>query len=398
MKYDKRAVVVVGLGYGDEGKGLATDYLCQLLPKPLVIRFNGGGQAGHTVVTSDRKRHVFSNFGSGTLRGVPTYWSNYCTFSPESTITEYQELQTLGVKPVLMLDNWCPVTTHYDILYNRAIEATRGNARHGSCGQGFGATIERHNILQTKLYACDLLISSLLKDKLQNIRSYYQAKIDQETKFSFKQFDHDAEDERFRQYATEISILSQQGAIRFVEESEMLSHHNDWNSFIFEGAQGILLDMDFGFFPHVTHSNTTTKNALKLLENQFKDSVKAEILYVTRSYQTRHGAGPFPNDRSVLLMGTEGETNKYHEYQGEFKTSCLDIDLLNYALSCDAKFSAGLKKHLIVTCVDHLKDKLIPCYKDNTFKLIGHEELSIFLETKFISQVFNFSSCSECML
>ena len=70
--------VIIGLGFGDEGKGLITDYFCSKLKNPLVIRFSGGHQVGHTVIYNDI-RHMFSNFGSGTLRNIPTYWSKFCT-------------------------------------------------------------------------------------------------------------------------------------------------------------------------------------------------------------------------------------------------------------------------------------------------------------------------------
>jgi len=88
----KKACIVVGLGYGDEGKGLTTDFLCGQSKFPLVIRFNGGHQAGHTVVTKDGVRHVFSSFGAGTLRNAPTYWSRYCTFSPAYLLYELESL------------------------------------------------------------------------------------------------------------------------------------------------------------------------------------------------------------------------------------------------------------------------------------------------------------------
>ncbi|MCS6833028.1 MAG: adenylosuccinate synthetase, partial [Flammeovirgaceae bacterium] len=126
----KKASIVIGLGYGDEGKGSTTDYLAFKAidegEKPLVIRFNGGQQAGHTVMTSSRLHHVFSNFGAGTLRNVPTYWSAYCTFAPGNYLKEWVALRQLEIVPRLYLDGRCPVTTHYDVLYNRCLEDARG--------------------------------------------------------------------------------------------------------------------------------------------------------------------------------------------------------------------------------------------------------------------------------
>lgn len=114
---------------------------------------------------------------------------------------------------------------------------------------------------------------------------------------------------------------------------------------IFEGAQGILLDRDFGVFPNVTRSNTTSKNALKLYP--FK-----EIYYVTRSYLTRHGNGFLPDEKPLKLINNKKETNTGNRYQGKFRTAELNTDLLNYALQCDSHFAKGGKKNLVVTCMD----------------------------------------------
>ena len=85
---------VIGLGCGDCGKGITTDYLCSQAKNPLVVRFSGGQQAGHTVVYNGM-RHTFSNFGSGTLRGAPTFWSKYCTMDPIGIKNEHSVLHAL---------------------------------------------------------------------------------------------------------------------------------------------------------------------------------------------------------------------------------------------------------------------------------------------------------------
>ena len=313
--------VILGLNFGDEGKGLTTSFLCSQTKKPLVVRANGGHQAGHTVVHNGN-RHVFSSFGAGTLQGVPTYWSSYCTFSPISFLHEFDLLKSNHIDPIIYVNPLCPVTTPFDIGYNRAIE--KGN-RHGSVGVGFGATIQRQENYY-KLFVQDLFYESVLVAKLKNIASYYRAFLNV-----------DAEIENFLEYVREVkkiirlsddSILKTQGYIP-----------------VFEGAQGILLDMDFGFFPNVTRSNTTSKNALNLYHSD-------EIYYVTRSYLTRHGNGFLPNEKKLDLINNEHETNKTHEYQGEFRTAQLNVELLNYALACDNQFSRNLKKNLIITCAD----------------------------------------------
>lgn len=191
---NKIAYIVVGLGYGDEGKGLTTDYLCLNNSKPIVIRFNGGHQAGHCVVTKDGKKHIFSNLGSGTLRNVPTYWSSYCTFAP---VFFTQEFDILDINCKIYIDKYCPITTHYDILYNRSKEITLGNNRNGSCGVGFGATMDRE-MQSVSLLFHDLFDSEEnLQAKLQEIKKFYRFKINANTAFNFDDFDHFREDNNF---------------------------------------------------------------------------------------------------------------------------------------------------------------------------------------------------------
>ena len=142
--------VVIGAVYGDEGKGLMTDYLAGKYIKQgksvAVVRFNGGAQAGHTV-NRNGMRHVFKHFGSGTLAGADTILSRHFILNP---IAFFQELEDLnaklsgGIKGVIYVENDCMVTTPFDIFINQALELKRGDARHGSCGMGIGVTVGRY--------------------------------------------------------------------------------------------------------------------------------------------------------------------------------------------------------------------------------------------------------------
>jgi len=382
----------LGLGYGDEGKGLATDYFCRTSVKPLVIRFNGGHQAGHTVTTIDGLSHVCSNFGSGTLRGVPTYWSSYCTFSPAYFLDEFRQLP---VNPLIYIDNQCPVTTHYDVLYNRAIETSRGKNRHGSCGVGFGATVIRHNYDSLKLKVEDIFKPEIHKRKLSNIREYYKKKINAETVFEFEAFDHDREDVLALGYVDKLLELIAEKTITIVNEKQMFKNES-WQTFIFEGAQGILLDIESGVYPYVTKSNTTSKNALEMLRRNFSPSIRKEICYVTRAYLTRHGAGPFDyNESDLLLANAATETNTYNPYQGEFKTGYLSLDLLNKSLKIDEQYVNDLNKSLIITCLDQVDSNNLPILSGNKLITINYKELVRLLNGKFLNCIYSFSSCSE---
>jgi len=392
----KRSYIVIGLGYGDEGKGLATDYLCANSKRQIVIRFNGGQQAGHTVVNNKGQRHIFSNFGSGTLRGIPTYWSRYCSFSPIYLLSEYRDLT---VQPTLYLDKLCPVTTHYDVLYNRAIESTRGEYRYGSCGQGYGATIDRHSETSFKLLVSDLFQQNVLEKKLQQIKAYYQEKTDKNTKYQFNFFNHTKEDKRFKRYIGKIEKLILNGVIRLVDERDIFQNNKLWETYIFEGAQGILLDEDFGFRPYVTKSNTTSKNALEMLDRYFSDDdIETEIFYVTRAYLTRHGGGPFfQDDFSIKLRGTRSESNRNNPNQGVFKRAPLNIQLLNYALNCDASVSKRIKKNIVVTCLDQLPSERITIIDNTKPTDISYMDLPNLLDCNFNRCKFSFSSCADAL-
>ena len=120
----------------------------------IVVRFNGGAQAGHTVVTPEGRRHVFSHIGSGTFAGAATFLSRFFVSHPLLFLKEWEVLAAQGVRPVVYVDPDSPVTTPYDMMINQIIEQEQGAARHGSCGLGFGETLERNLISDYALTRC----------------------------------------------------------------------------------------------------------------------------------------------------------------------------------------------------------------------------------------------------
>lgn len=318
---------VIGLGFGDEGKGISTSFLCskQNASDTIVIRANSGQQAGHTV-KHNNFRHVFSSFGSGTLQGFSTYISKYCTINPSNILNEYSFIA--GYKPVLYIDPLTMVTTPYDVAANRN---DNSNVNHGTTGQGFGKTVER-NEKGIRLYFQDLFYKNVFIQKLKAIANYYNIEVEQEDMIKFM---------------SDCSILTQ---CEFVEAKKFDWIKEKYQNLIFEQAQGILLDMDFGFFPNVTRSNTTSKNIVELCPDL------DEVYYITRTYLTRHGNGYMPNASPIVLDMKNGqETNQLNQYQGEFYKGKLDINMLNYALKSDSNFlSSKVKKNLVITCYDQL--------------------------------------------
>ncbi len=319
--------VVIGAGFGDEGKGLVTDWLCRSCATPLVIRFSGGQQAGHTVCANGL-RHVFSNFGSGTLQGTPSYFSPFCTVEPVGLINELNILLDKDVQPLLFIDARCPVTTPYDIARNQE------HHPHGSCGVGAGDTINREE-QHFSLTFGDLFSPWVLETRLDLLRRFF-----------------------YKEYA-DVSLEAFLDCCAAVVSSPCICRTNglpkgEWSDLIYEGSQGLLLDQHYGFFPYVTRSNTGTANALAL-----HNGGEMEVWLVSRAYQTRHGDGPMSNEHLPHnIAANPQETNVGNRFQGEFRRSLLDLDLLEYAISRDALIRSSPNRHLVITCLDQVRNEL----------------------------------------
>lgn len=158
-----------------------------------------------------------------------------------------------------------------------------------------------------------------------------------------------------------------------------------WDSLIFEGAQGILLDQNHGNRPYITKSNTTSRNAIRLIDKYFdRFKIETTVNYVTRAYHTRHGAGPFHHHAPKLkLYNNNSETNGKNKYQGKFFTSYLDVDLVNYALECDQLYSIGVQRELTITCTDHFRGQHIPMVVNNQLVKIQIKDIENHLNSHF---------------
>jgi len=349
----KKAQIVIGLGFGDEGKGITTDFLAQQNPESVVIRFSGGQQAAHTVMIEDKK-HIHSSFASGALRGLPSYFTEHCTFNPVFLLNERKELIEKNGNTELHIHPLAKVTTPFDVWQNRT---NVKNLEHGTCGKGIGATMKRHES-PYKLFAADLIAPrSMLIEKLKGIAYYYGFMNDKQLEEALQDF------------------------LNAVDQIEWkIDDYNYLNSFenlIFEGSQGILLDMDHGVFPNVTYAHTTSKNAYEICRLLKIEDI--EMYYVTRIYSTRHGSGWMSNEKELFLKNNEEETCVFNDYQKELRFGDLDYDLLNYALLLDGAYIAATKKNLIVTCLDQT---------DEQFKIEK-------LETKFDTVYGSYSPYSK---
>jgi len=352
--------IVVGLGFGDEGKGTTTNYLCKQSQNPIVIRYSGGHQAGHTIEKRDGTRHVFQSFGSGTLDGVPSFWSKYCVMFPIGFQREWNDLIKLGVNPIIFFDPECAVTTIYDVLYNQSLELDRGN-RHGSVGVGIGCTYERQET-PYKLFFKDLYYPNILNNRLQRIADYYLPRVRELKNEDAKNHFCKSVLKGEKNFTECVNAIINNKNVKIMSEQKLFS--SLYSDYIFEGSQGILIDQTHGFFPNVTRCNVTSKNALEMIERKLNQNYRqnlreTEIHYVTRCYATRHGAGIFPTEGKTLHLidGLNDKTNFNNDWQQDFRYGCLDLELLDYALETDNIYSEGITKNIYMTCLDHLKDK-----------------------------------------
>jgi adenylosuccinate synthase len=341
----KRAIVTVGLGFGDEGKGATVDYLCRRLAADLVIRYSGGSQAGHNVELPDGRRHTFSQFGAGTLTGVPTYLGSQVIIHPRALIREADHLRELGVvDPHAMLDIHprCLVSTYYHQTMNQLRELSRGAARHGSCGHGIGET--RSYWLRygdDSIFAEDLHDRAVLRDKLALMR--------QRLFIDLQEFVDSVPSDALREYDL-FGIASAGVAEGLLEVGALIQTRDtipDCTTAIFEGAQGVLLDEWYGFHPHTTWSTVTPHHALEMASESGAEELC--VLGIVRAYMTRHGEGPFPTYDESLTQRINDEGNPWNRWQGNIRAGWLDLPLLRYAVR-----ACGGIDSLAVSCLDHL--------------------------------------------
>ena len=325
-----KAIVTVGLGFGDEGKGATVDFLARDNNADLVVRYCGGAQAGHNVQlpgTFDlSERHTFSQFGSGTLAGVNTYLGPRMIICPSTLGPEAQNLIRLGVSnPYAMLtaNSNCLLSTKFHIAMNRLREISRRAQRHGSCGLGIGES--RSYWLNHGLDACvmsDLSNRQLLIEKLTIMRDRFLLEL--------QKLDH--VDPHYAE--TIYTTRPAEEADNLIENMERVAVSErmpDAELAIFEGAQGVLLDEYFGFHPYTTWSTVTPLHAMEILaETGFERVI---TLGLTRAYSTRHGAGPFPSFCKALTGQINDKGNPQNDWQGKILSGPLDLILLKYAMA-----------------------------------------------------------------
>ena len=325
----RKAVIVIGCSYGDEGKGMAAFHACgNAGDSCLNVMINGGAQRGHTVDFPDGRRHVFHHFGSASLRGAVSCADEDFIVNPLLYMQERKELaEGYGLIPRLLIHDRCRVSTPWDMMLGQIIEENRGKARHGSCGCGIQETRLRFMNTDSALHwgelcrvgeagyetYCRKIISEYIPARMEGL--------------------HMTVSREWRK------ILDNEGMIRnsWLDLQEMKASTEsfaDWKTLaepyrmlVFEAGQGLALDaMNDADFPYLTPSRTTSEKSAKRIA-ALEEETETEVLYVTRSYLTRHGAGPLPTEcpKEEINGGMEDRTNVPNPHQQTLRYGRFDV-------------------------------------------------------------------------
>lgn len=313
-----RSFILSGMAFGDESKGSSTDALCRNLPVDLIVRYNGGCQCGHNVITPEGNHHCFSQFGSGMLANnkVKTHLSRYMLVEPFSMMKEAEALGKLtdNVWERTTVDGSAVIVTSFHRHLNRLREQVRGASAHGSCGRGIGVARE-----MSLKYGDQVLLA---KDFLKPIDTVNKLYVN--TEIMIPEI-FELEDKLNIAHSINAGLWEQcrhmaRGYLTF--PVTIVDGLEPAETMVFEGAQGVLLDEKHGTAPHNTWTNTTFENADTLLDEVgCSDRFRIGCF---RTYFTRHGAGPFPTEDESLKEFLPETHNGDTGFQGSFRVGQFD--------------------------------------------------------------------------
>jgi adenylosuccinate synthase len=293
-------VVVIGTQWGDEGKGKIVDWLTDNAQG--VVRFQGGHNAGHTLVIgqgAQQREYKLNLVPSGIVReGVRCYIGNGVVLDAGHLIEEIEGLESVGieVRSRLMVSPGCPLILGHHVSLDRAREAARGqNKKIGTTGKGIGPTYE-DKVARRALRVYDLFYPERFAEKLREVLDYhnfvltrylnaeavdYQSQLDMAMRQA----------EQLRPMVTDVSAA-------------LYDAHKAGDNLLFEGAQGTLLDVDHGTYPYVTSSNCVAGQASA--GAGVGPGMLHYVLGITKAYCTRVGGGPFPSELDIETNATPG--------------------------------------------------------------------------------------------
>ncbi|MDB9734520.1 adenylosuccinate synthase [Porticoccaceae bacterium] len=296
-----RNVVILGSQWGDEGKGKIVDLLTD--KASVVARFQGGHNAGHTLVI-DGKKTALHLIPSGILREhVNCVIGNGVVVAPDALIKEVNMLEDRGVKvrDRLKISGSCPLILPYHIALDQAREAARGNAKIGTTGRGIGPAYE-DKVARRGLRVSDFANMDRFAVKLKEVLDYHNFSLTQY--YGVDAVDFDQTLALVKEWA-EFLLPMTADVTKLLHDAREAGEN-----ILFEGAQGSLLDIDHGTYPFVTSSNTTAGSTAT--GTGFGPLYLDYVLGITKAYTTRVGAGPFPTELHCDIGRYLGE--KGHEF------------------------------------------------------------------------------------
>ena len=341
-----RNVVVIGSQWGDEGKGKVVDWLTEHAQG--VVRFQGGHNAGHTLVINGKKT-VLRLIPSGILRpNVACYIGNGVVLSPDALLKEIDELETAGVdvKSRLRISEVCPLILPYHVAIDHAREAAKGKGKIGTTGRGIGPAYE-DKVARRALRLQDLFDPLRFAAKLREVLDYHNFVL--KNYFSAPTVDFDKTHDQALELAVRIKPMVAD------VPSLLAAAQKAGQSLLFEGAQGTLLDIDHGTYPYVTSSNCVAGAACA--GAGVGPHLLHYVLGITKAYTTRVGSGPFPTE-------LEDETGKFLAERGnEFgsvtgrprRCGWFDAAALKRSIQINGISGLGVTKLDVLDGLDSLK-------------------------------------------
>jgi adenylosuccinate synthase len=354
-------IVVVGTQWGDEGKGKIVDLLTR--DANVVVRFQGGHNAGHTLKIKGEKT-VLRLIPSGILRPhVQCYIGNGVVLAPDALLSEIKELEQKGVdvRGRLSISQACPLILPCHVALDKAREIRQGKAAIGTTGRGIGPAYE-DKIARRALRVGDLLHRDRFVNKVVELLEYHNFVL---THY----FQHPAVDTE--QLLQDSLMWAEEIAPMVADTSKKLhEHRRRGDAILFEGAQGVYLDIDHGTYPFVTSSNTCVGSVIN--GAGFGPRYLDYVLGITKAYTTRVGGGPFPTE----LQDDIGQrlATKGHEFGAVTgrprRCGWFDAVLLRRSIEINSLSGLCLTKLDVLDGLDHVR--IAVAYRDKDGQLLSH--------------------------
>ena len=383
---------VIGLQWGDEGKGKIVDYLSEKFD--LVARYQGGNNAGHTVIVED-VTYKLNLIPSGVIRGKVCFLGQGIVLDPDHFLKEYQQICEKISNPNIYLSSNIPLILPYHKQLDKINESIlTGEDKIGTTAKGIGpAYQDKVGRKSIKLY--DLKSLDKIKEKLESIKKFYDPVLNA----------YQEEAINIDQYLTILDSFYKEVGSLIVDNSFIKKNFNK-QKILFEGAQGALLDLDHGSYPFVTSSNTISSNIMIGSGLQ----VDYQTVGIFKAYATRVGNGPFPSELFDQIGDYIAETGVEYGTVTKRKRRCGWLDLVSLKYSCQI----NQVNELCITKIDVLNNleeiKICKSYQGQSFEEINfndsdslksfslnEDDFKIFQSWGDISKVKDFDSMPQSL-